>query len=145
MRKLGGSLIFHKWKEKKIGWELQGTYRGTRIDQYGHINYLIADDKGQMHNLNHCGTLARDMKMANEGDLLLIRYTGQVAGKTKFGFRDDIHQTELFLLNDEERSPSEFEDDDGDEESLEELEDLGDFDLEEDEGDDDEDDLKDLK
>lgn len=121
MRELGGRLIFHKWKDKEEGWSIEGVYRGTRIDQFDKVNYILEDDDGQRHNLNSCGSLDHALdkgKMVNEGDRLLVKFLGRAAGETKYGYRDDILQLKVFLLDDEERSLDDLEELDDEEETF---------------------------
>ena len=108
MRELGGQFIYVKWSEKESGFEIKGTYKGTRTDNYGNEPTIIEADDGQRYSLNACGSLNYKMGFAEIGDRVLVRYDGTEAIKTKYGVKD-VHQFKVFNLDDEDVSPDDFD------------------------------------
>jgi len=108
MRELGGQYIYVKWSEKEVGFEIKGTYQGTRTDQFGKECPILVSEDGQRYSLNHSGSLEYKIGFAEKGDRLLVKYKGTEAIKTKYGVKD-VHQFSVFNLDDSDVSPDDFE------------------------------------
>jgi hypothetical protein len=108
MRELGGQYIYVKWSEKEVGFEVTGTYQGTRTDNYGKECPVLVGEGGQRYSLNHSGSLEYKIGFAEKGDRLLVKYKGTEAIKTKYGVKD-VHQFAVFNLDDSDVSPDDFD------------------------------------
>jgi hypothetical protein len=101
-REIGGQLIFYKWKEVEPGTTIIGRYVGTRVDSYDKLNWVLQDEDGQRHALNHCGSLEHKMKAAEVGQILEICYEGTEPVKTKKYGTKDVHTFKVYCLEAEE-------------------------------------------
>ena len=141
MRELGGQSIYYQWSNVDEGTEIKGKYVGTRTDDYDKLNWILRDDEGQEHVLNHCGSLARKMGFAKKGQELLIKYEGTELVKLKKYGKKDVHQFKVYCTSDEAASVDDIDDDDDDDLDLDLDDDLEDGDAVDDFDDLDDDDL----
>lgn len=103
-REIGGQLIFYKWNEVEPGTSIIGRYVGTRLDGYEKLNWVLQDEDGQRHALNHCGSLEHKMKAAEVGQILEIVYEGTEPVKTKKYGTKDVHTFKVYCLEEDGES-----------------------------------------
>ena len=79
-----GPLTIIKAKELaaagKTGVIVQGTYVRSIANRFGKTDYLIATENGDTL-INGCGSLDKQMKLVNPGELVQIAYSGSFAMK----------------------------------------------------------------
>ena len=110
--------MFYKWKEVEPGTTIIGKYVGTRLDGYDKLNWVLQDENGQRHALNHCGSLEHKMKAAEVGQVLEIVYEGTEPVATKKYGTKDVHTFKVYCLEEAEAgapapdapSPEDFDD-----------------------------------
>lgn len=70
---------FKKWDDWEKGEELEGTYIGRteKADKYGKHGYVVKDKNNTEHSLNYTGLLAKKMVYVEEGQEILVRYSGK--------------------------------------------------------------------
>ena len=113
-RELGGQCIYYQWSKVVPGETITGKYVGTRTDDYDKINWILRDEEGQEHILNHCGSLARKMSFAKKGQVLEIFYEGKETVKLKKYGTKRVHQFKVYCTSDEAASVDDIEDRDDD-------------------------------
>ena len=120
-RELGGQCIYYQWSKVVPGETITGKYIGTRTDDYDKINWILRDEEGQEHILNHCGSLARKMSFAKKGQVLEIVYEGKETVKLKKYGTKPVHQFKVYCTSDEAASVDDIEDRDDDDLNLDDL------------------------
>ena len=106
-RELGGNFIFYKWNEVEPKTSIVGKYVGTRLDGYEKTNWILVDEMGQKHALNHCGSLEHKMKDAEIGQVLEVVYEGTEPVKTKKYGTKDVHTFKVYCIDEDEDEVSE--------------------------------------